>query len=258
MRTTYASKSVQTDGTLRTKRYWYYTTASIGADDRVEIERLPAKELERVVLDGLRGHLSDARWLTDQIKGHQSKTTLVADIMGALGSEPVVSDGPDDTGSEQALQGFLNRIDVQNDRLLISANLAAVAEPDAAYNPIPAAFEIPFQKRQNGRAKPIIIAADNAPQQDEDLIALVADARRWAGELLDGRVITVQQITEREGLRSGSVSRILPLAWLAPDISTAILEGRQPPHLNVKALRALPKLPLDWAKQRRVLGFAQL
>jgi site-specific DNA recombinase len=258
MRTTYASKSVQTDGTLRTKRYWYYTTASIGVDDRVEIERLPAKELERVVLDGLRGHLSDARWLTDQIKGHQSKTTLVADIMGALGSEPMVSDGPDDTGSEQALQGFLNRIDVQNDRLLISANLAAVAEPHAAYNPIPAAFEIPFQKRQNGRAKPIIIAADNAPQQDEDLIALVADARRWAGELLDGRVITVQQITEREGLRSGSVSRILPLAWLAPDISTAIQEGRQPSHLNAKVLRALPELPLDWAEQRRILGFAQL
>ena len=102
----------------------------------------------------------------------------------------------------------------------------------------------------------LIIVADNAPQQDPDLIALVADARRWASELLEGRASSIQHITEREGLRSGSVSRILPLAWLAPDISTAILEGRQPPHLTAKTLRALPELPLDWAEQQRILGFA--
>ncbi|MBT8459224.1 MAG: hypothetical protein KJN60_06130, partial [Boseongicola sp.] len=149
---------------------------------------------------------------------------------------------------------LIDRIDAHKDRLLISVNLA---EPDAAYNPIPATFEIPFQKRQNGCAKPIIIAAENAPQQDPDLIALVANARRWAGELLEGRASSIHHITEREGLRSGSVSRILPLAWLAPDISTAILEGRQSSNLTAKTLRALPELPLDWAEQRRVLGCAQ-
>ncbi|MBT8413260.1 MAG: hypothetical protein KJO30_02930, partial [Boseongicola sp.] len=79
----------------------------------------------------------------------------------------------------------------------------------------------------------------------------------WAGELLEGRASSIQQITERESLRSGSVSRILPLAWLAPDISTAILEGRQPSNLTAKTLRALPELPLDWAEQQRILGFAQ-
>ena len=57
------------------------------------------------------------------------------------------------------------------------------------------------------------------------------------------------------GLRSGSVSRVLPLAWLAPDISTAILEARQPSHLTAKTLRRLPDLPLEWEKQRRILGF---
>ena len=88
------------------------------------------------------------------------------------------------------------------------------------------------------------------------LIALIADARRWAQELRDGKASSVQQITEREGLRSGSVSRILPLAWLAPDISTAILEGRQPQHLSAKVLRSLPELPLDWVAQRQILGFA--
>jgi hypothetical protein len=43
------------------------------------------------------------------------------------------------------------------------------------------------------------------------------------------------------------------LAWLAPDIVEAILDGRQPKALTVK--RLLAKLPMDWADQRRALGF---
>ena len=115
----------------------------------------------------------------------------------------------------------------------------------------------PFQKMQNRRSKPIVIAAIDAPQQDRALIALIADVKRWARVLLEGRATSIKQITEREGLRSGYISRVFALAWLAPDISTAILEGRLPLHLSAKVLRALPELPLDWAEQQRILGFAQ-
>ena len=139
--------------------------------------------------------------------------------------------------------------------LQISVNLAALLEPETSGDPIPATFDIPFQKRQSGRAKPIIIAPENSSQPDSDLIALVADARRWARELLEGKATSIRQTTEREELRGGAVSRILPLAWLAPDISTAILKGRQPVHLNAKMLRDLPDLPMDWNEQRKILGF---
>ena len=117
-------------------------------------------------------------------------------------------------------------------------------------------LEVPAQRCQNGRSKPIVIAANDAPQRDRALIALVADAKRSALVLLEGKATSIKQITEREGLCSGSVSRILALAWLAPDLSTAILEGCQPLHFTAKALRALPELPVDWAEQRKILGFA--
>lgn len=134
-------------------------------------------------------------------------------------------------------------------------NLAAMLGPDNNPESIPANFEFPFKRRQNGRAKPVVIVPRSSANPDPDLIALVADARRWAKELMDGSVCSIKRITEREGLRSGAVSRILPLAWLAPDISTAILVGRQPAHLTAKTLRDLPELPLDWEKQRELLGF---
>ena len=116
-------------------------------------------------------------------------------------------------------------------------------------------LEVPFQRRQNGRSKPIVIAANDAPQQYIALIALVADAKRWVLVLLEGRATSIKQTTEREGIRSSSVSRILALAWSAPDLLTVILEGRQPLHLTAKALRALRELALDWAEQRKILGF---
>ena len=142
-------------------------------------------------------------------------------------------------------------------RLVVSLNLAAITEPEAAHTPIPATFEIPFQRRQNGWPNRSSLQPTMPRNRTQ---TLCTGCRREDGgqvELLEGRASSIQQITEREGLRSGSVSRILPLAWLAPDISTAILEGRQPPHLTAKTLRALPELPLDWHEQQRILGFAQ-
>ena len=258
MRTTYASKSERGEGTRRTKRYWYYTTAIPGSGDKLGIERLPADEIERVVQNGLQERLADRSWLADQIKGQARDASKVGDILRSIDMCLSETDKNDDTAWAQTFSGLIERIDAQKDHLRISANLSVIAEPDADNNPILAVFDIPFQRRQNGRAKPIVIAAKDAPQQDPDLIALVADARRWARELLEGKAASVQQITEREGLRSGTVSRILPLAWLAPDISAAILEGRQPQHLTAKTLRTLVEMPMDWVKQRQILGFAHL
>ena len=44
------------------------------------------------------------------------------------------------------------------------------------------------------------------------------------------------------------------LAFLAPDIQSAILDGRQPANLTLEQLTS-EDLPLDWAAQRRALGF---
>ena len=51
-------------------------------------------------------------------------------------------------------------------------------------------------------------------------------------------------------------SQILRLAYLAPDITTAILEGRQPLGLTATMLIEHPALPLSWQAQRAALGFA--
>ncbi|MEP0324707.1 hypothetical protein [Bauldia litoralis] len=48
------------------------------------------------------------------------------------------------------------------------------------------------------------------------------------------------------------------LPWLAPDITDAIVNGRQPPRLTAqKLIRLSALLPIQWPEQRQLLGFAQ-
>ena len=68
--------------------------------------------------------------------------------------------------------------------------------------------------------------------------------------------LTVPAIANQERLTIGYLSRLLRLPSLAPDIVTAIINGKHPPQLIAKRLmRLTPKLPTDWAEQRKLLGF---
>ena len=46
----------------------------------------------------------------------------------------------------------------------------------------------------------------------------------------------------------------MPLAYLAPDIQTAILKGQPPAGLTLEHVQGL-NLPISWVEQRRALGF---
>ena len=47
----------------------------------------------------------------------------------------------------------------------------------------------------------------------------------------------------------------MPLAFLAPEIVTAITAGTQPAHLTTQMLIREIDIPLDWQEQKRILGF---
>ncbi len=93
-------------------------------------------------------------------------------------------------------------------------------------------------------------------QPDPQLCRLVARARLCFDQLASGEVPNVRAMAERDGLHESEISRILPLAFLAPDIVEAILDGRQPVELTAESLKRLPALPTDWDAQRRLLGFS--
>jgi hypothetical protein len=78
-------------------------------------------------------------------------------------------------------------------------------------------------------------------------------ARRWAAELESGEVGSIAALASREGLCSHYTARLLPLAFLAPDLAEQIILGRQPRAVTLGALTAQP-LPADWTAQRSLFA----
>jgi hypothetical protein len=116
---------------------------------------------------------------------------------------------------------------------------------------------VPIRVAKRGVEQKLIVGADLSTLHlaDETLLAAIGRAHVWTEELKAGRVRDLNEIARRHGLPSSYVRAHLPLAFLAPSIISAILEGRQPADLSLKQLMYRTNLALDWAQQRRQLGF---
>lgn len=99
------------------------------------------------------------------------------------------------------------------------------------------------------------VGSTDSPVMDRNIIDLVARTRRWWNGIRFGEIATVRDIASREGIDEGDVSRLLPLAFLAPDIVEAILSGTQPVDLTAEKLKRIGTLPISWTEQRRAFRF---
>lgn len=77
----------------------------------------------------------------------------------------------------------------------------------------------------------------------------------WDGLVARNQLVTGTPDSLVDGDTSQHIHRLARLGYLAPDIVTAIVEGRQPALLSGRRLLRCASLPIDWDGQRRVLGF---
>ena len=165
------------------------------------------------------------------------------------------------------LTTLIDRIDVgahQIDIHLRPARLAALL--DGAAKPLPSATEdeiqilsIPVRLRRSGRAIRMLIEGTDpfaTAKPDARLVKLLIRARRFNAALLDSDGVPFAALAKREGVSPSYFTRLVRLSYLAPDITEAILDGRQPRDLTADKLLEHSRLPLDWHEQRTALGFA--
>jgi hypothetical protein len=100
----------------------------------------------------------------------------------------------------------------------------------------------------------VVVDYGNTPIKDlkEKKIAGLERYRAvWKKEVLPTTQRNSIMVGDWNGLRER-------LPSLAPDIITAIINGKNPPQLTAKKLmRLIPQIPVDWAEQRKLLGFQQ-
>lgn len=94
---------------------------------------------------------------------------------------------------------------------------------------------------------------------DLPMIRTIGKAFYWQKLLDSGEVANATELARQLKLEPGWVAEVLRLTRLAPDIVQAILDGRQPRHLNLHAVRGRQaEVPVDWDEQRRLFGFGPM
>jgi len=92
-------------------------------------------------------------------------------------------------------------------------------------------------------------------ERDPSLIKLVVKAQMAREAIAEGGDRSISEIAAEQGYTRDYFGVLLRISWLAPDIVAAILDGRQPTHLNRQRLARATNLPIEWQAQREMLGF---
>lgn len=83
------------------------------------------------------------------------------------------------------------------------------------------------------------------------LVSAIARGRQWLGEITTGAIKDAEQLARRERCTARQVNLTLSLAFLAPSLVKAAIEGRLPRGINIERLRDLDP---NWTYQFRDLG----
>ena len=148
------------------------------------------------------------------------------------------------------LLGLVERITLRAEAIDIA--FVDTAAPDGASL---APMTIPFSPKPMQRRREVIEVASNPnaqPMRAEaraKLLAAIARARSWLDEITRGT--TPEAIAARESMSERAVRMILSLAFIAPDIVQAAVDGALPRGFG---LSRLTDLPISWAAQRKLLG----
>jgi site-specific DNA recombinase len=223
--------------------------------------RLPARELESLVLQRMADLLKDEQWVFEALDCEEVRPESLENTFDRAAVLATEMRHGSAERQRQLLRSLLQQIVLNADRMRFEVKQTALArlllDPDLtiAHPEALFAFEIPVQVRRRGVEAKLIIASSQgrATLPDERLIAVIADAHRWIEELARGTARSVRDLARRHGRDAGEVSRTLPLAFLAPDVIEAIVGGRQPIELTPRRLKR-STVPPRWEEQRRVFG----
>ncbi len=252
-------------------RYRYYVSKSLltGRDDKATKrgQRIPAAHIEALVTGRIRAWLADPVAVLNAVQcggpDAVAQKTLLDEAARCAG-------GWQDLDAERLRALLLavvtrvlvhsDRIDVTLDQMGVALWLNAKAGKHQPAHPGGCDRErhlmvltIRARLKRTGIEMRMVVEDGSEPMTvDRTLVRLLVRAHAIRARLLEDPSLTLREIAVEEGVGGSYVSRLIRLAFLAPDIVTAILSGRHPPQLTANRLMDDTRLPLDWSAQREL------
>jgi site-specific DNA recombinase len=235
------------------KRFRYYVYRAGGADSGAKAVRIRADAIEGVVLRELVELLRDGDRLTalPGMKDEASVRRIASEAADELerGAQ---------TDRIRLLKKLLVHAVLGSEAIEIVVRTSALGCASNESGPGHHSLTVPVALKRSGSAARLIVRPTHAPVAkgaDPRLVALLAKASRWFESLKAGTHSSIVSIAEEHNVARADVTRIVYVAFLAPDIVERLVGGERPARFSIRRLMELSPLPLSWVDQRRVRGF---
>jgi site-specific DNA recombinase len=226
-------------------RHRYYTHPT---------QTLPAHEIETLVTNEVSHLLEDPVQLKQVLNENDPK-----ELETLLKKAATKSQQPPD---RHTLQTLLNKVAIAPDQIKLHINPAGLRTFLTEQTPVTQDTSPSYvltrtvTLKRCGHGKKLIVGGTKTSETrraDPSLLKTILRAHAWLEELTSGE--SYKEIATQEKIDQRLVARTIRLAFLAPDITSAILSGIEPSDLTSQKLIRLPDLPADWDDQRQLLGF---
>jgi DNA invertase Pin-like site-specific DNA recombinase len=252
----HANKPVPSGAEGSTVRYRYYVSRSLQSGDTSPETggiRVPAREIEKLVAGTVAALFDDSVELVAR-----SWLDLHPSMLGGLGRKcEEISVQLRSGGAQSPLERLISQVRVLPGRVEIDVDAAGISgmvevpQAAGAAGVVTLACEAALQ-RTGVRVK--LVQANGAVLDRDDpnasLVKLVLQARRWWAILAQGEV-RIKELSAREGVTASWMTRVVRLAFLAPVMVDAVLEGKHAATLDATALVNSDVMSGDWGEQTR-------
>ncbi|MHA6732034.1 recombinase family protein [Devosia sp. A369] len=256
------NRFIATHANKGARRYRYYVEDVVAGKTP---RRLAAGDIEAATLAALRAYLMNQQQLigdlgevsADQIAGALYHAQRSAELLGQRLGQP----------QHIVVRDVIAKVRYRDTQLELEISrtglhrLLDIRQPESTAWPANAdphsdviSFRAPLVIRRRGPQMKMVVAGPDNLRPDTELVAAVVRARRWAERLANGEVGSMTQLAAAENRSAAYISRILPLAYLAPRIVEDILSGKSSPGLLD---RARPALDLSWQSQIDTLALVE-
>ena len=221
------------------KRYRYYITRLKPGDDKLSALRVPAHELEQLIMSEVSAQLLN--WQTDgSCDAAQIEKQLeeVKAFVERLNKPSVLQ-------QREALLDLSTCIQLCDESVKLTFKLLSDSRSvmiDIAAKLVRRGMDLRIASAP-GRGDPV----QNA---DPVLVRLVTHG--FAAQRLFVEKEPCEMI---ESYTRRHLNRLVKISYLAPDIISSIMTGKQPPDLTGRKLLRMANLPINWTDQRKQLGF---
>ncbi|MFN5085238.1 MAG: recombinase family protein [Novosphingobium sp.] len=243
-----------THTTRGTRRYRYYVSQAgqdWEANCAMQIQRIPASEIEPVVITALATELTRPLALLEkaQIPVSQDALPTLGSKCAAI-SARLLSD-------QTAVRQLLNRVVVHRDRIelyIAAAGLADLLSMPRPHDPAHTVCRtIRVRLRQDRKVGRLVeeTGAAAISKPDPRSIRYLLKARSWWQELAKGEV-DITTLAKREGVTASYMTRVVRLQFLSPKVTEAILAGKIREEAGPRALIRTDAIAPLWGDQERL------